>query len=159
MTKNRKREDYKLTIELVPKNAWHSNLRNKLGRNWDKIRKKAYKDAGYKCEICGAKGRLECHEIWKYDDEKHIQTLKSFMALCSNCHNIKHIGLSQIRARRGELNFQDLVIHFCEVNKVSSLVFDSEVELAFRIWKHRSEHTWKTDLGKWEKLINRRPGQ
>ena len=71
----------KLTIELVPKTAWFSNLRSILARAaWDKLRKESYKNAAHKCEICGGYGKkhpVECHEIWEYDDKNHIQ--KSFL--------------------------------------------------------------------------------
>jgi hypothetical protein len=61
----------RLEIDLVPSTAWYSNLRNKIPlKEWDRIRKKSYLDADHKCAICGAEGRLNCHEIWEYDDAK-----------------------------------------------------------------------------------------
>ena len=60
----------KLEIDLVPSTAWYSNLRKKVSqKDWDRIRKQSYADANHKCTICGAEGRLNCHEIWKYDDK------------------------------------------------------------------------------------------
>ena len=90
----------RLEIELVPGASWHSNLRRILPRRvWDKIRKEAYKAAGHKCEICGAEGRLECHEWWEYDDRRRVQRLAGFMALCPLCHAVKHMGRSGNLAR------------------------------------------------------------
>ena len=70
----------KLTIELVPSTAWYSNVRsNVTSSQWDVLRKECYKNAGYKCEVCGGKGPkhpVECHEIWEYNDESFTQTLK-----------------------------------------------------------------------------------
>ena len=64
-------QNFKLTIELVPKTSWFTNLRSLVSKEqWDKIRNKVYWKAGYKCEICGSKGPkwpVECHEIWHYD--------------------------------------------------------------------------------------------
>ena len=75
----------KLNIELVPSTAWYKNLRNQVGsRQWDIIRKKAYSDYNYCCGICKDKGRLECHEIWEYDDTNKVQLLKGFIALCDS---------------------------------------------------------------------------
>lgn len=31
--------------------------------------------------------RLECHEVWEYDDDAYVQRLS---ALCSRCHLVKH---------------------------------------------------------------------
>ena len=84
--------EMKLIIELVPSTSWYDNLRNCVSRqDWDKIRKKAYADADYKCEICGAKTQLHCHEKWNYDGEKSLQKLEGFEAICVNCHMIKHV--------------------------------------------------------------------
>jgi len=82
-------KDYKLSIELVPKTVWYKNLRNMVKRSvWDNLRRGAYAKYGYRCGICGAsKQQLNCHEIWDYDDETHIQTLTGFIALCNLCHH------------------------------------------------------------------------
>jgi hypothetical protein len=60
----------KLKIELVPKTSWYNNLRNLLPRSvWDKIRKETFDYYNHKCGICGAEGKLNCHEIWEFDDK------------------------------------------------------------------------------------------
>jgi 5-methylcytosine-specific restriction endonuclease McrA len=47
----------KLTVELVPKTCWWSNLRSLTDRaTWDRIRRPVYRKAEYHCEICGASG-------------------------------------------------------------------------------------------------------
>jgi hypothetical protein len=48
----------RLTIELVPKTSWYNNVRaltDELG--WDRIRGQVYRQADYRCEVCGAKSR------------------------------------------------------------------------------------------------------
>jgi len=108
---------FKLEIELVPATTWYTNLRKVLPPDeWDKVRRKAYADHGYRCGICGAQGRLSCHEMWKYDDEKHTQTLTGFIALCDMCHHVKHIGLAGILASEGKLDFSKVIEHFINVN-------------------------------------------
>ena len=81
----------KLTIELVPRMCWYSNVRTNVTREkWDIIRKECYRKSNYKCEICGDKGTthpVECHEIWEYDDVNYVQKLIGFIALCPNCHS------------------------------------------------------------------------
>lgn len=95
----------KLTIELVPSTDFYSNVRsNVTQKEWDVIRKKSYERASNKCEICGDAGtnqgvkhKVECHEIWEYNDESHIQKLIGLISLCPNCHKTKHAGLAQIK--------------------------------------------------------------
>ena len=65
MVENKK---IKLTIELVPKTAWYKNVRSEVSKDrWDELRKECYRNANYKCEVCGGTGPkwpVECHEIW-----------------------------------------------------------------------------------------------
>lgn len=141
----------KLNIEIVPETSWYNNLRKVLPKNeWDKIRKDAYAKANHMCEICGAKSKLNCHEIWEYDDKNNIQHLKGFQALCDNCHNIKHIGFVNVQIRKGiwpEKVLDDLAKHFMKVNNCNMTVFKQHVEEAFNIWQERSKKNWKIDLG------------
>jgi len=146
--------DLKLTIELVPATAWYSNLRGVLPRKeWDNIRFKVYNDHNNCCAICGASGRLNCHEIWEYDDFQHIQKLKGFIALCEDCHWIKHIGLAGIKASEGQLDMQKLIDHFLKVNNVDVNTFEQHRSEAFKTFEERSKHEWKTDLGEWKCFI------
>jgi len=148
-------KNLKLYIELVPESCWYENLRKVLSKNeWDTLRKEVYHKSGNKCEICGAIGKLNCHEIWEYGDERNIQYLKGFQALCDSCHNIKHIGFVNIQISKGiwsEQVLNDLKKHFMMVNHVSSSVFRQHVKYAFGIWRKRSKEKWKTDLGNYVK--------
>jgi len=145
----------RLEIDLVPSTAWYSNLRTKISRKeWDKIRKKSYAEAGHKCMICRAEEKLNCHEIWEYDDEKYVQKLKDFIALCDDCHMIKHIGFASIQANKGLLDMEKLIKHFMIVNNVDRKTFDEYHEKSFEIWKERSKSKWKTDLAEWFNLIS-----
>ena len=145
----------KLKIDLVPKTAWYSNLRAKIPKEeWDKIRKQSYADAKHKCAICSAKEKLNCHEIWEYDDIKHIQKLNGFIALCDNCHMIKHIGFAEIQASKKLLNMGKLIKHFMDINKVNKKFFEDHYTKSFEVWKKRSKHKWETNLSKWSFLIS-----
>ena len=94
-----------LNIELIPSNSYGNNLRKLLrGCTWDRLRYHHYQAAGHRCECCfnldqiaplGTErnpSRLECHEEWEYDDDTRIQKLVGVVALCSLCHQCKHIG-------------------------------------------------------------------
>ena len=158
----------KLEIDLVPSTAWYSNLKTKIPvKEWDKIRKRCYADVNYKCQICGSdgknqifvtrgsiKGTLNCHEIWEYDDNKHIQKLEGFLALCNDCHMIKHIGFASIQDSKGLLDMDKLIGHFMKVNGVSRKTFDKHHEESLKVMGERSQHEWKTNFAQWSNLIN-----
>ena len=112
-----------------------------------------YANYGYKCGICGAEGRLNCHEIWEYDDKKHIQKLSGFVALCDMCHHVKHIGLAGILASKGKLDYEKVVEHFMKVNNCDRDAFEKHREKAFEHWRKRSSHEWQVDLGEYEDII------
>lgn len=148
----------KLTTELVPQPLWFKSLREATGRrNWDKIRFQSYDDYGHKCGICQCHpNRLECHELWEYDDDNHIQYLRGFISLCVPCHNIKHLGLVNIRISRGELPeeyYNDLIKHFLVVNNCSEDVFNQHSDDVFAQWEIRSQYKWKQDFGEYANLI------
>ncbi|MEW5946020.1 MAG: HNH endonuclease [bacterium] len=149
-----KSKKLKLKIELVPSISWGKNLRKSITKkNWDKIRKTTYANCRYKCGICGAKSKLNCHEIWEYDDEKHNQKLKSFIALCDVCHRVKHIGQAGILALEGKLDYEKTVEHFIKANNCNEKTFREHRESAFDKFHERSKHEWHIDLGEYKNLI------
>ena len=106
----------KLTIELVPQTGFKS-LRRIVGRSaWNKIRKETYAEYNHGCGICDKKGRRNCHTIWEYDDQNHVQSLTGFIALCSRCRQVKDIELARTLADEGKLDYEDVVEHFMKVN-------------------------------------------
>lgn len=138
-------KDPKLTIELVPKSCWFSNVRSCVSKSdWDKLRKSTYRAAGYKCEVCGDKGPkwpVECHEVWNYDDKHKIQKLERMIALCPSCHEVKHIGLANVRGRYGKA-----VKHLAKVNGWTEEQADHYARSAFNVWAERSDWKWELDL-------------
>jgi hypothetical protein len=141
------KKDLKLTIELIPESAWGENLRKYLPKEiWEKIRKEVFRKANYKCSICGKRGKLHCHEVWEYDDQNHILKLKGFMALCENCHLIKHWGMATILASEGKIKLEDLIKHFMEVNNCDRLTFEEHKKEAIQKFNERSRHEWLIDI-------------
>lgn len=134
----------KLTIELVPKSSWFKNLRSELSKeNWDKLRKRCYREADYRCEICGGKGEkwpVECHEIWGYE-KSNRQVLKGLIALCPKCHKVKHIGLAEVN---GEI--ENCISHLMLVNRVSRDKALQQISEAFDLWRERSKESWDVDI-------------
>jgi predicted restriction endonuclease len=144
----------KLTIELVPRTSWYRNLRKLLSRSqWDTIRKKVYAEYDHKCGICGAEKRLNCHEIWEYDDQMHVQKLVGLIALCDMCHHVKHMGHASILASEGKLDLEEVIKHFIRVNKCSSARFEKHKQQVFDQWHERSEYEWAVDLGEFAGMV------
>lgn len=62
---------------------------------WDFMRKRAYYNANYKCEICGCepeRGKLHSHELFSYDYRKQEGVFERCVAICADCHNFIHSG-------------------------------------------------------------------
>lgn len=134
-----------LTIELVPKGCWFRNLRAVLVKDdWDQVRKQAYREAGYQCEICGGRGDkwpVECHEVWEYDERESIQRLTRLSALCPDCHHVKHWGYAH---KKG--NTQECYNHIEFVNGWNHDQAQQHVREEFERWVKRSEIEWGFDI-------------
>ena len=104
-----------LTPELIPYQMHYKNVRAVLSSSdWQTIAKMSYRDSKYHCDICKAKGKLECHEIWQFDDSNLVQKLIGLTTLCPDCHRVKHIGLAK---KMGWYN--DTLKHMAKVNGIS----------------------------------------
>ncbi|MGQ9702888.1 MAG: HNH endonuclease, partial [bacterium] len=147
----------KLTVELVPSTVWFSSLYRLMPSDvWNNIRNGIIKENGRKCQVCGeTEGTMNLHEIWEYDDVKHIQRLNGLILLCKMCHYVKHIGLAGILAYEGKLDYNEVTKHFCKVNDCSEKDFERHVDEAFEIWNERSKHEWKQDFGKYKGFIKK----
>lgn len=146
-------ENIRLKIEMVPQPLWNLNLRYLLKqKKWDEIRKKELKRVKnekyqYVCEICKVpKDSLDCHEIWDYNDELRIQTLVGLSMLCKKCHLVKHIGFATNLAMEGKCNFENIIRHFCMINKLNADEFYEHYESELETWEQRSKLEWKQDL-------------
>lgn len=134
-----------LTIELVPSSCWFSNVRNHISQEeWSVVKKYTFMKAGYRCEVCGGVGEehpVECHEVWNYDDTNLIQTLEGTVALCPDCHRVKHMGLAQVHGV-GEKAEQWL----SQINGWSEVQTSVYVDDAFDLWEARSQFDWKLNV-------------
>lgn len=134
-----------LSVELVPSTCWFSNVRDCVSRStWDKLRRIIYKQANYRCEVCGDRGckhPVECHEVWHYDDFNHIQTLESMKALCPSCHQVKHIGLAGLQGYGEKAK-----AHLAKINGWSRSQTDAYLETVWETWHKRSCFEWSLNL-------------
>jgi hypothetical protein len=146
----------KLFVELIPSTCHFSNVRTTVKpAEWDKIRFISYEAANNKCEICGETGKqqgykhnVECHEIWDYDDENHIQTLVGLIALCPICHQVKHIGRSIAIGIE-----QQCYKQLAKVNNWTNEQIQQHIKDSFELHKQRSKFQWKLDLS----LLTKKP--
>jgi hypothetical protein len=135
----------RLTVELVPKTSWYHNVRalvDELG--WDRIRRQVYRQADYRCEVCGGRGPehpVECHEVWRYDDPTRVQLLVRMIALCPDCHQVKHLGLANVQGRGAQAR-----AHLARVNGWTLAQADAYIAEAFQVWAQRSGGPWTLDL-------------
>ncbi len=136
----------RLTVELVPKTSWYNNVRALVDAPaWDRIRRQAYRQAGYRCEVCGGRGPehpVECHEIWRYDDRTRVQALVRMIALCPACHQVKHLGFANVKGKGAQAG-----AHLARVNGWTLAQADAYIGEAFRVWAQRSQGPWTLDLG------------
>ena len=134
-----------LSIELVPSSCWFSNVRDCVNKQtWDFLRRATYKQANYRCEICGDRGDkwpVECHEIWNYQESNKFQILSGLIALCPSCHQVKHIGLAEIQGH-GE----QAIAHLTRINGWTAEQTNSYLETVWNIWEQRSRHSWNLNL-------------
>lgn len=152
---NEKFKDLKLSITLIPQTSWYSNLRSILNKNeWEQCKIYSKKQSNNVCSICGNIGykhKTECHEEWVFDDENKIQKLDKILALCPKCHQVKHIGLAQIKG-----NFNNVFKHLLKINlkdkKFNNFDMINYVENAFILFNERSKYNWKLDLSLLEEL-------
>jgi len=139
----------KLTVEPVPPTSAYASLANLLPRElWDRLRREAYRRAGYCCQICRKRARLHCHEVWCFNDRAECQTLLGFEALCEDCHRVKHIF--PIRNREEYIRS---LRHLVEVNGFSAEELTRYMQAAFQRYVARSKIAWKVTFGSYAFLM------
>ena len=146
---------HKLKIDLIPESSWCKNLRNHIGQTkWNKIGIESCERVKGLCEICGATEtrRLDCHEIFEYDEETKIQKLTGFMSLCRKCHQVIHFENTRLRATEGNFELEPFIEHFMKVNNCDRKTFDEHRTKALDIWRKRNKVEWSVDLGGFDAL-------
>lgn len=142
----------KVTIELIPSSSWGTNVRELLGQSkWDRVRRQVYERAGNRCELCGAchvtltgtrtSYPVECHEVWEYDDERHVQRLVRMIALCPACHSVKHYG------RTSKMGYARVAeAHLARVNGWTDREVTEHITEAKTQYEQRRAFPWELDL-------------
>jgi len=135
----------KLIPEMIPQTSFFVNVRSMVSSaQWDILRKGCYKNAQYKCEICGGIGKkhpVECHEVWQYDNDTAIQKLVRLIALCPACHEVVHIGLAGVRGRT-----QQAISHMIKVNGITKQQAEQLIDQSWQLWQQRNTIEWVLDI-------------
>jgi hypothetical protein len=135
----------KMRVEIVPLTCWQSTVRSYLTDHyWRKLSREVADETGRRCEICGGRGRqhaVECHEVWAYDDNQHVQILLRLQALCPMCHYVKHLG------RSFHLGYGEQACgRLARLNGWDAATTNWYVDAVFKQWEERSNHEWGLDL-------------
>jgi len=147
MESNETIPDLKLKIELVPQTARIYSIRREVSpETWNFIRQMCYQKYSNRCGICGIEGKpLECHEMWDYHEDTCMQKFGGLIALCPDCHDVKHIGMAHIKAGNGLLDFDELIRHFCKVNQCTEKEYKQHFKDATEEYERRSKIKWNFD--------------
>jgi hypothetical protein len=136
-----------LSVELIPGSLWGRNLRESLTRaEWQRCKQHAAAQSGGKCTVCGAVGHrrpVECHEVWEWHEDREpcLQKLVGLVALCPDCHAVKHFG------RTNALGFgAQARKHLADVNGWTEEQADAHIAAAYADWKRRCFRVWDIDL-------------
>jgi len=140
-----------LKIELIPKPLFERNFRNAEPEVWKRVSREVREAARDRCAVCGQQAdRLECDEVWEYDEESAEATLVDLRAICVKCHQVKHMGRTQKLADQGDLDMSAVVAHFLETNKCTQEDYESHYRQAWIDWHRRNEITgWVVNYGRW----------
>lgn len=149
-----KRKALKLEMDLVPRTSWTMSLRNSMPRSaWDRLRKEVHARNGFKCQICGSKEKLNCHEHWAFDDKTRIQKLVGLGTICNMCHHVAHFGRSVQLHVAGHLDIEAVIRHFLNVNGCDRATFEKHSKAALALFEERSKYKWRVDFGEYAGLI------
>ena len=142
-----------LTIEMIPKSCWGRNLRKVITRDtWDTLKGDIYyhSDLDDRCAICARELPYdwELHEVWSYDRSAKIQCLVDLLALCQDCHMVKHFGLAAKQDKA-----ETATKHLRAVNDWSEEQALEHISIAIDEWEINSTVDYSLDVSFAERWI------
>ena len=135
-----------IRINLIPQTSWGMNLRAMMPKpEWKAfIKEHVYSSTGSRCLVCGERGPewpVEADEIWKFDDNKRIQTLVGIVPLCPDCHSVRTCGFARAQGRENEV-----VKHLAWVERIGRKSAQFTINQAIMRWEQRSRKKWTIDI-------------
>ena len=113
-------------------------------RSYSRQRADLVKALGGECSVCGYNKIVEIHHInGRVSDE-----FDNLMALCPNCHLVKHIG----HATNIGLGLH-AVKHLAKINKWSTKQALDYRDKAYALWLTRSRFSWEMNISFIEEYI------
>ena len=156
-----KKYERKLIIELRPKTVQSSTLFQRYSKTcrlekWATIKEELVKREGNICFICGKKSsHLHLHEFWNYDDNARIMRLHNIHQICTLCQKLKRTDFwfftdyGKEQLKKLDIGWEELIRHYCKVNKCSIKDFGENWKEAIEVWKERSKFNWNQDFGEY----------
>ena len=136
-----RREIHAEVVDLIPYGSWFASLANILvGSSWKALRDWSIQRSRA-CEECGDPNFLEGHEIWSYDTQNHIQSLKGIRCLCARCHATQHLGRANVVG-----NFDGVFDRLCAVNRIKDNERCAYRNAIFDKYERRSTVQWSLDV-------------
>jgi hypothetical protein len=139
--------------DSIPETSWGSSLSNLLTWPcWNRLRQAVFGETGHRCLLCGAAGKLDCHEIWKYfepteDGQIHrgalcgVQRLVKLIPVCADCHETFHLGLAGIRGR-----LSIALERIAALYRLSDDEREAYLPMVKEDWYRRNEFSWALDV-------------
>jgi len=92
------RKKFKPNVKANKKSKTNERKRTKLyTENWDVIRKRVYQRDGYRCVMCGKKGKLHAHHIIPVRISKD-NSLNNLVSVCNKCHRkLEEVGFKILK--------------------------------------------------------------
>lgn len=134
-----------LTIELVPSSCWYKNVRSNVSAfTWDRLQTSTAAASGHRCSVCGGVGPrhpVECHEVWTFDDRLRLQRLDGLVALCPDCHRVKHIGRALANGQVARP-----LAWYCHINRTTPAEAAAAIRAALELNAKRSSVRFQLDV-------------
>lgn len=140
--------------DMIPQTSWGSSLANLLTkRGWDGLRLPHFAAVGGACEMCGARDRLQGHELWSYYEPQAttplpegqtyfgVQKLDRLIAVCESCHATHHLGKANVDG-----HLADTLERLAGINRWSDRDVEEYYAFVEERWERRSTFGWILDV-------------
>lgn len=145
-----------LRFVFIPAGIAHKNLASVLpGTEWERLRRLVVERAGARCEACGSKVSPRCHEVWKFNDRRHVARITRLRALCESCHVATHADSEKDLRMVGRDSHISVKEHFMRVNGLSEQEFWRHWKAETERLERRHDYKWTVDYGRYKLRVKR----